>query len=263
MTAAASPPTEIFLRKKFYFFVTLAVLYTTVFSLFNLNSYCIILLGACRLWEGKILDNIKGAFRNKLFLAYFLFFVIEAAGMLHTHNTKAGADVISKDATLVAVAFALLAGRFADERAFGSLMLCYCAMVVAASVYCLGVAAHRFGEGESGEVFFYHTLTSPISHNAVFFSVYVLFAQIFLLSADGQEALGRAFPAAPLGMRIFLVGFFMGMIFLLSSKLILVLAVIVLAGFFLRRYGFRQNKRVVLALGLGAVLLFRRSGWYE
>ena len=255
MPVAASPPTGTFLQKKFYFLVTLAVLYTTVFSLFNLNSYCIILLGACRLWEGKILDNIKTAFQSKLFLAYFLFFVIEAAGMLHTHNTKAGADVIAKDATLVAVAFALLAGRFATERAFGRLMLCYCAMILMALIYCLGVAAQRFGQGGDGEVFFYHTLTNPISQNAVFFSVYVLFAQIFLLSSDGQEALAWAFPAAPHGMRIFLVGFFMGMIFLLSSKLILVLAVIVLAGFFLRRYGFRQNKRIILGLGLGAVVL--------
>ena len=69
MPVAASPPTGTFLQKKFYFLVTLAVLYTTVFSLFNLNSYCIILLGACRLWEGKILDNIKTAFQSKLFLA--------------------------------------------------------------------------------------------------------------------------------------------------------------------------------------------------
>ena len=254
MPVPAPPPTEIFLRKKFYFLVTLAVLYTTIFSLFNLNSYCIILLGACRLWEGRILDNVKKAFANPLFLAYFVFFVIEAAGMLHTHNMKAGGDVIAKDATLVAVAFTLLAGRFADERAFGRLMLCYCAMLLAASAYCLGVAAHRYGQGGDATVFFYHPLTSPISWNAVFFSVYVLFALIFLLSIDGHDSLDVLPQPIRVGVRVFLVVFFMAMIFLLSSKLILVLAVIALAGFFLRRYRFRQNKRIVLGLGVGAFL---------
>ncbi len=255
MTAPPLPPTGIFLRKKFYFLVTLAVLFTTVFSFFNLNSYCIILLGACRLWEGRILDNVKKVFGNSLFLAYFLFFVIEAAGMLHTHNMKAGADVIAKDATFVAVAFALLAGRFADERAFGRLMLAYCAIVLTASVYCLGIAARRYSEGGDASVFFYHLLTSPISWNAVFFSVYVLFALIFLLSADGHDSMEVLPPAVRIGVRVFMVTFFMGMIFLLSSKLILVLAVIALLGFFLRRYRLRKNTRMGLALGLGALVL--------
>jgi O-antigen ligase len=255
MPAPAPLPTDIFLRKKFYFLVTLAVLYTTVFSLFNLNSYCIILLGACRLWEGRILENIRKAFTNSLFLAYFLFFVVEVAGMLHTHNMKAGADVIAKDATFVAIAFSLLAGRFADERAFGSLMLSYCAMVLAASVYCLVIAAHLYMQGSDASVFFYHPLTSPISWNAVFFSVYVLFALIFLLSADGYESMGVLPSALRVGVRGFLVVFNMGMIFLLSSKLILVLSVIVLIGFFLRRYRFRENRRIALAFGLGILVL--------
>jgi O-antigen ligase len=42
---------------------------------------------------------------------------------------------------------------------------------------------------------------------------------------------------------------------LLSSKLILVLAVIAVVGFFLRRYRLRKNKRMGLALGLGALVL--------
>jgi len=255
MPVPALPSTNVFLSRKGYFLLTLLVLYTTLFGWFNWNSWCIILLAACRLWEGRILENIRSAFSNKLFLAYFALFIVEAAGFLHTHNMGDSGKVISKDATLVAIAFTLLGGRFADEKTFSRLMLGYCLGVLAASLACLGIAAHRYLKTGDTGLFFYHALTSPISQNAVFYSVYVLFALIFLLSADGNAALSRLSPAARKGVLLSLSLFFLGLIVLLSSKLILVLAVIVVAAFFLRRYRFRENKRIFLGLGLVAFVL--------
>src|ERR1700760_812994 len=75
-----------FLRKKVHFYLTLAVIATTLISLFNVNSWCIILLLLCRLWDGPPRAAIRQAFSNKYFLAFFSIFALEVLGLLYTHD---------------------------------------------------------------------------------------------------------------------------------------------------------------------------------
>src|ERR1700744_4293303 len=75
-----------FLRKKLHFYLTLSVIATTLFSWLNLNSYLIILLLLCRLFDGNPLTRLKTAFTNKYFLAYFSIFLLDLIGLFYTHN---------------------------------------------------------------------------------------------------------------------------------------------------------------------------------
>lgn len=224
-----------------------AVLCTTVAGWFNPNSWCILALLACRLLDGNPLDNLKSAFSNRLFVAYLLFVVIGAAGIFYTHNPRTEFQVISKEATMVAIPFILCAGKFADQRSYRQLITAYSAILLAASLYCLGRAMrHWLASGET-DVFFYHTLTEPLSQNAVFFSVYVLFGIVALLSPDGEPAIDSWSPHLKRIVRVMLIIFFLGMMILLSSRLILVITVVILVNIFFRRYSYRQNKRLLLA----------------
>ena len=244
-----------FLARKPVLILVIAVLFTTLLSWFRINTWCIIPLLACRLWMDGPSVTLKRAFASKYFLAYFIYCVIEAAGLLHTHNHIAGSNLVAKDATLTAMAFVFCAGPFADAREYRRLITAYSLLVFLTSAYCLVVAlAHWLHAGDRG-VFFYHTLTAPISQNAVFYSVYVLFAMQFLLSPEGDLQVRFLSVAVKKWMRILLVAFFLLVIVLLSSKLILVIALLMVANFFLKKYYTTQNKRVLMVSVLAASAL--------
>jgi O-antigen ligase len=245
----------IFLRKPFYFGVTVAVLVTTIFSWFNLNSWCIILFAACGLFNGNPLSNIKSAFSNKYFLGFFAYFLTELLGMLHTHNQHAGWNIVSKEATLVAIPFVLCCRPFADAETYKKLMTSCCLILVAASCWCIILACRNYVVTKDIEVFFYHPLVRPISQNAIFYTVFILFALLFLLSADIGTAMPGTGNPLPRKWRLALICFFCLMVVLLASKLFLITLVLMLLYFLLRKYSFRQNRKRLMAAGGILVLL--------
>jgi O-antigen ligase len=238
-----------FLARRPVYFLMVAVLFTTIFSWFRINTWCIIPLLAYRLWMDGPANTVRRAFTNKLFLAYFIYCLIEAAGLFYTHNPAAGANLVAKDATLTAMAFIFCAGPFADARGYKKLITAYNLLVFAASVYCLAVALTHYLHVKDRGLFFYHDLTAPISQNAVFYSVYVLFAMQFLLSPEGSLEITFLSAGLKKGLRIFLVAFFLLMIVLLSSKLILVIALLMLVNFFIKNiYSVRNRRTLVVAV---------------
>ena len=230
-----------FLRKKVHFYLTLAVIATTLISLFNVNSWCIILLLLCRLWDGPPRAAIRQAFSNKYFLAFFSIFALEVLGLLYTHDYHVAYGHIEGKATLVAIPFVLCAGPFTDKAGRRRLMSAYCLLLFILCVYCLFMAVIHYSATKDPSVFFYHTLTEVIGVNAVFYSGYVMIALLFLLSSGGKFL--RA-------VRIGLIIFFTGMMILLSSKLLLILLVIMLIGFLVRRSNIRVNPAPFLGLAL-------------
>ena len=231
-----------FLRKKVHFYLTLAVIATTLISLFNVNSWCIILLVLCRLWDGSPRAAIRQAFSNKYFLAFFSIFALEVLGLLYTHDYHVAYGHIESKATLVAIPFVLCAGPFTNKAGRRRLMSAYCLLLFVLCIYCLFMAVRHYSATKDPSVFFYHTLTEVIGVNAVFYSGYVMIALLFLLSGSGSNLLRAA--------RIGLIIFFTGMMILLSSKLLLILLVIMLISFLVGRSSIRVNPAPFLGLGL-------------
>ena len=251
-----------FLQKKVYFYITLAVLVTTIFSWFNINSLCIMLLLLCRLIDGRPLPSIKAAFTHKYFLAYFALFLVEALSFFYTHNTGAWGHRMEKNATLVAIPFILCAGPFTDERGYKKFMTAYCALLFAAAFYCLAAAAWHYTQQRDISVFFYHALSHAIQENAIFFSVFVLFGLLFLLSSPIDAPYFSR--QTQKNMRRFLVGFFILVIILLASKLLLVILILILAHFYSQRLAIGKNRKGIaialsLVLLLGVLLVFTKN----
>ena len=237
-------------QQKLYFFSFVAVLFTTLFSWFNVNSLCIMLLVLSRLLY-KPRTSIRAAFSDRVFLTFFIFCVIEAAGYLHTHNFADQGKTISKEATLVAISFAFCSGDILQRRSYLQFLLWYHLLLTLACLFCLGMALAEFLHTSDTSVFFYHSLTRPISQNAVFFSVFVVFGLLFLLSPDSEPVGFR--PKRWRLLRALLVAFFLGMIVLLNSKLMLIIAVLIVIHGMMRRYSYRENKRIFFISG--AVLI--------
>src|SRR5580693_8009402 len=110
-----------FLRKPFYYFLVLAVIATTLFSWFNLNSYLIILLVICRLTDGSPRVALRTAFRNIFFWGFAVVFLIELAGLLYTHDLAAAWKQMESKATFLAIPFIFLAGPFTDASGYRKL----------------------------------------------------------------------------------------------------------------------------------------------
>jgi O-antigen ligase len=231
-----------FLQKKIYFYLTLAVIATTLFSWFNINSYLIILLLLCRLLDGNLRLALKTAFTNGVFLAYLSIFLLEVAGLFYTHHLFVAWHQMESKATLFAIPFIICAGPFTDAAGYRRLLSAYCLLLSAICLYCLSMAVVEYHWQHDLNVFFYHQLTSAVSVNAVFFSGYVLVAILFLLFSPNLTMIR--------GLRIALLVFFIIMMVLLSSRLLLVLLVVILGVWFagLRRSKLKSGQ--VICLGL-------------
>jgi O-antigen ligase len=205
-----------FLRNPLYYYLVLAVIVTTLFSWFNLNSYLIILLLICRLADGSPRVAFRTAFSNIYFWAYAVIFLIELAGLLYTHDLAAAWRQMESKATLIAIPFIFLAGPFTDSNGYRKLLTAYCWVLAVVCLYCISMAAVEYHWQHDIRVFFYHDLTSAAGVNAVFFSGYVLIAILFLLFSSRG---GRR--------RIVPILFFTAFMILLSSRLLLLLLGIV------------------------------------
>jgi O-antigen ligase len=228
-----------FLRNPFYFYLVLAVIATTLFSRFNLNSYLIILLLICRLTDGSPRVALRTAFSNIFFWAYAVIFLIEVAGLLYTHDLPVAWKQMESKATLVAIPFVFLAGPFTDSNGYHKLLTAYCWLLAAVCLYCLSMAVVEFRWRHDVAVFFYHDLTSAVGVNAVFFSGYVLIAILFLLfSSRGGSR------------RIVPILFFTAMMVLLSSRLLLLLLGIVFVAYLIGRRRPRMKLATAYSLSL-------------
>jgi O-antigen ligase len=234
---------------KFYFYLLLAIIGTTLVSWFQLNSILIIFLTACRLLQGgSPASSVRTAFSDGRFVGFFILFLLEAGGLFHTHNLYMGWKHVESKATLVAIPFILCSGPFMDGPGFRRLMWAYCWLLAGICVWCLGAAFVQYVQTRDAGEFFYQALTESLHANAVFFAAYVLMALLFLLSAGAREGRGR----------IGLLLFFTVMMVLLASKLLLVLLVVIFAIYLWRaRLAMPAWKSLGLAAGLclGTVLL--------
>jgi O-antigen ligase len=248
------------LKRILHFYLLLAVIGTTLVSWFQLNSILIILLTGCCLWNDG-LSKVRSAFSDGRFLAFFMLFLLEVGGLLHTHHLITGWKHVESKATLVAIPFIVCSGPFSDGSGFHRLMWAYCRLLAGICVWCLGSAFVQYVRtGNAGE-FFYHALTETLHANAVFFSGYVLMALFFLLSSGaviGQAPKSEGRQRSDGRARIGLLFFFTGMMVLLASKLLLLLLVVIFAVYLWR---FRKTMSgwrawgLALGLLLGTVLL--------
>jgi O-antigen ligase len=242
-----------FLQNKINYFLTLAVIATTVFSLLNLNSWCMILLVLCRLRSGGPVRAVRSAFSNKYFLAFLAFVLVDVVGFFFTHNHPVAERTVEKEASLVAIALVICGGSFAGEGDYERLMTGYCLILAAACMYCLVYSGIQYQKTRSIELFFYHPLTRIIGQNAVFLTVYVIFGLLFLLYHPLR--IGELPPWLKKSVQLALILFFAGFIVLLSSKLLLVVLMLLLVNFVFQRYLKRRDFATIAMIGLCGVLL--------
>src|SRR5262249_20827449 len=125
-------------------------------------------------------------------------------------------------------------------------------LVAAASCYCLVIAFIHYRNTHDSGYFFYHLLVRPLSQHAVFFSILVFVALIYLLE-DQWNANPSLKKAIVLPLALFLSGF----LFLLSSKLVIAFYLLYMIAYLVRALLKKKNGRSMV---IGLLLLFAASG---
>lgn len=212
----------------------------------SISIACILL---CSIIENKPGPRIffSGLIKNPVFITCCLFFLLQVISLLYTQNTQAGWDNIRLKSGLL---FIPLAFYGIDQLTPGTgrkLFAAYCLVLAGASFYCLFLAGWDYNQTHNPSLFFYHALVRPVSQHAVYFSIFVFIALLFLL----ENARKRRFLFTPI-FTTALAAYFSVFLFLLSSKLVIAFYVAYLLYYFIALLKAKKNR----GWALGVFTLF-------
>jgi O-antigen ligase len=189
-----------------------------------------------------------GNWKNLFLAGCILFYLLQFVSLLYTHNIHEGWNNIRLKSGLLFIPLAVcFSGHFnADNKR--KIFSGYCIILAIASLYCIGAAFLHYWKTTESSQFFYHALVSPFKHHAVYFSILVFIALVFLFEGIKKNNLviNRAF-------HISLITFFSIFLFLLSSKLIIAFYLLHLIFYFIGLFKNTATNRIFI---ISSFLLF-------
>ncbi len=189
-------------------------------------------------------QNIK----NPFFYGCLILYGVHLIVLLYTNNKDEGWLDVEKKAGLVLIPLAVCYTAYMTETTKKRLFLCFVVVVVAVAIYCLSYAAWKYSHTNDPSFFFYHRLVQPVKGHAIYFSVLVFIALLFLLGDYERNSFGFS-KSIPVSLIIFLSVF----LFCLSSKLVIVFYFLYLIFYFIRLL---KNKSINRFLLIAFSILF-------
>lgn len=154
--------------------------------------------------------------KNLFFLACILFYVLQVVSLFYTQNQEETWIHLRIKSALVVVPLAIGCCDFVNETNRKKIFEVFCITLTAASMYCVVMAFFRYSHLHDTSVFFFHELLYPLSAHAVYFSIYVFIALLYLI----ENIQTREFIFYK-KFHYILIIYFSILLFLLSSKLVI------------------------------------------
>ncbi len=198
-------------------YVLYAFLTSIIFSLLVPNSICIIVLLAGWLFEGDQRQKWNRLKKDWLFLAYAIYFFVQARGIFTARDFYTGWCAVEGKLGLLIIPLIFCSSTFVTEDMRKRLMTALGVLLTIASIYCLSINTSKYMHTGDTSLFFYHSLVHAIDQHAVYFSVYIFIFIVFLLRA-------KTIPAWLQKRKMLCwiwILFLIALIFLLSSKMVL------------------------------------------
>ncbi|WP_276501955.1 O-antigen ligase family protein [Terrimonas pollutisoli] len=217
---------------------------------------------------------LTGAITNKQALSslfkknYFTFFLagctvlflLQVFGLLYTENIQQALNSLRVKAGLLLIPLAVLLSLNFSPHVYQKLVKHYCLLLTIASLYCFVRALLKHHYTNDSSVFFYHSLVSPIGQHAVYFSVLVMIGISFLTDSFYKKKVIIA------GLiNICLIVFLSAVLFMLSSKLVILFYSLCLLYFFISFAKKSGVKRItisgffLISLGLSSLILISKN----
>ena len=211
-------------RENIKLFLLCAIVITICFSRLNLNSNFIVLLTAAWLAGGRLKRRFQVLLKDKLFIAYLLYVVIQAIGITMSDDLKPGWKEVESKLGFLAIPVVLCSRGFHTENMRRKVMLVFGMGLTVAALYCISVAIFKYSVSHDTTVFFYHELMRPIDHHAVYFAVFTFINLVFLVS----ELRHFSWFKKNRVVYVVWVAFYLVLLFLLSSKMVLLITALYL-----------------------------------
>ncbi len=211
-------PKELSLLSQLLFYSYILFFISLVFSFRAVSS---ISTGLLILWGILYTKQQTGAIFHKnlvnLFyiacIIYFLFLLISF--FFTQYSAEAWRQILLKSG-LILVPLAVCCSGYINSSSRKKLLFAYSVILTAACLFCIGMAISHFIRTGDDSHFFYHTLVSPLRQHAVYFSILIFFAILFLL----ESAKSRQWLFHPV-VHFNILAFFAFFLILLSSKLVI------------------------------------------
>jgi O-antigen ligase len=233
-----------------------AIFATIVFSWFNLNSICIIVFTAIWLLEGNIRGKLNLLKKDRLFLAYSLYFLAQLMGVFYAAHTFEALKYVESKLGFIVFPLIFCSSLFVDNEMKRKTMTAFSIFLTFASLYCVALATAKYAQLHETRFFFYHDLVEPISQHAVYFSVYIFICLVFLL-VNGRD---MKWLNKRRWLQIIWILYFTALLVLLSSKMVLSVLFLYLLYLLFKSYTEKNKRWQSLALaaiiGLSAAVTF-------
>lgn len=212
------------LKSKSYFplfihLVYLLFFFSLFFSLRAINSISIALLlltGIFYNWK-KLKWPSKKEPIHLFLIGCLLYFVLQIIGLLFTESYGNSWKDIQLKSGVAIIPLAVYFSGYVNKHTAKKLLAHYCLLLTVAILYCLFFSIKMYLESSNSSTLFYHQLVAPLKQHAVYFSIYVFVALVFLL----ENLQIRDIPFYH-KTRLLLIILFSVFLFLLSSKIIIV-----------------------------------------
>ncbi len=168
--------------------------------------------------------------RNLFTAACILFFVLQVISLVHTRNMQQGWSDIRLKSGLVFLPLAIMAACYLNRETIQRLLFYYCVLLFIASCFLFCMACNEYRHLHTISSFFYHALVSPFRYHAVYYSILVFVALVFLLEnlLPGENLFNKLILRAG-------VVFFSLFLLLLASKLVISFYLVYLICFLISR----------------------------
>lgn len=222
----------------YFIFIT-----SLIFSLRAVSSISIGLILIAGLVKNK--RELKSFFhsnsKNLFLTGCILFYLLHIITIFYTNNRPETWSNLRIKSGLIFVPLAICFTDYIKADTRRNLLTGFCIILAVASLYCIWIAFLHYLKTAETAQFFYHALVKPFGHHAVYFSILVFIALLFLIESKIKNilVLKRQF-------HVFLIIFLSTVLFLLSSKLVIVFYLLYLFYFFIILIKKRKRSRVWL-----------------
>lgn len=142
----------------------------------NINSLCILLLGANTLVLLFSSKNKNYPTNHLLFILFAGFFVMHAVGFLYSENKHEAGLILERKLSLAVFPIVFFYGPKLELKQVRQIVLAFVVSCLLICLVSIGSAFYQFGQTNDTEVFFYHALSTNVGMHAGYLAMYLCFS---------------------------------------------------------------------------------------
>ncbi|WP_338358638.1 O-antigen ligase family protein [Yeosuana marina] len=236
-------------------FYSICLVAITMPLTFEINSIAIILAAIVNFLYVTKKQNLKLLLPNKKDMLFIVYYLIIVISLLYTENIGMGLKNLEYNLSFIIIPVFFYRLKTLNKSEYKILIKSFILSLVLVSVFFLIIACIKYVNKGDSSVFFYHSLGSPFEFNAIYFSLYICLALIFILFEIRRENFKKLIP-------IFI--FLILMLLLLSSKSIIIFIFILFGYIFIIRRKVDLRRMFYLAIIFSSlIVLILGSGFLK